>query len=76
MDTELSLLQGTELSVVCLSETVWAKLRRVEPGGSGNGLKSSRGPFVIHVSLWPIAKFRCDAEGRYRGMADVEQAAQ
>jgi hypothetical protein len=29
-----------------------------------------------HVCSWPIATFRCTAEfGRYRGIADVDQAA-
>jgi hypothetical protein len=31
---------------------------------------------VIDVAYWHIATFRCDAElGRYRGIADIEQAA-
>jgi hypothetical protein len=31
---------------------------------------------VAHVSSWHIASFRCDADfGRYRGIADIDQAA-
>ena len=31
---------------------------------------------MINIRLWPIAKFSCNPKlGRYRGTADIDQAA-